>query len=224
MPYLYAWNKLTYARDIPLSMRLSSLVSTESASLTLFYTSLYHTLNPTSRTPVKKSRIHPHQGHEIEPTTTSKAITPLSHVRSAPIRLVLMRPVSTRSHQSHLWHATVLRWPRTTLMSNTPSDKTEDEPDEIVVNLAVINNNSRPVGTDPRRLEEKWNLEGANRSGADQAGEARELVSTWEVGVWGDWSILKLPGGCAGVAGVEESLAGLKVLFASRYILAEKTT
>ena len=161
-------------RDIPLSVRLAQLTSTESASLTLFYTSLYHTLNPSSRTPNKRPQNTSHTSTDppkpdIDPP---KVISALSHIRTAPIRLILTRPASGRMHNAHLWRATVIRWPK---LAYTPraltgrrsaeDEESEEAPEELIVNLSIPSNSARRTGVDPRVVEEKWRSEGPSGEG-----------------------------------------------------------
>lgn len=230
-------------RDPPLSMRLASLASAESAALTLFYTALYHTLNPSARKPAKRPRppLHAPQQTETNPQeeTQPQAISALSHIRTAPIRLVLLRPGSARVHNSHLWVAAVLRWPRIARpdplqqKQRHGQDENEESPSTILVNLALPSNSTRATGVDPRKVEERWRAEGSGSSVAGQGAsqdqglgwvdDGRELVSTWEVGVWSGWDMMDLPLD-PGYGESERSAKrkeARKVLFATRYLVAE---
>jgi hypothetical protein len=51
--------------------------------------------------------------------------------------------------------------------------------------------------------------------------ETRELVSTWEVGVWSEWGMMDLPRPPSDERGPGGGKRVGKVLFATRYLVAE---
>lgn len=173
-------------------MRLASSLATEASAVTLFYASLRRT---------HAKRTNPIDTNNLALTHThSTALThpALDHIRTAPIRLKLLYPASTRSHVGHLWRAGVLRWPTADTTSHV----------EVWLNLAVPKFGFTDLSVDPRTLLEK-------SSRVDNLGKHH-----WEVGVWAEYNLMDFP--IYGEGDNDEMPK--EVLFATRYLVVDRSS
>lgn len=203
-------------------------MTTQSSSLTLFYTSLAHTLNPSSRS----SSTYRQSDIKTDPSVSvNVAVTPLEHIRTAPIRLRLLRPLPIREHAACLWLANVRKWPKAPQrlhIEDPEEDEDEVPPDEILVNFASAAKGASGLGADIKVITGRWweRHQRVTDQVVDAPGESDVEMRRWEVGVWSEWAIVDMP--CQDVEDGREVTTSCteesskKVLFASRYLIAER--
>jgi hypothetical protein len=205
-------------REIPLAIRLNSLLTTQTSSLTLFYTSLQHTLHPS----------HSYSNRSISNSTSKPKVdistgpTPLEHIRTAPLRLLLIRPLTTREHVAQLWLASVRTWPTQPARGYINDVENDPPPEEVIVNFSQAAKGAAAAGgpgSDIKVLSGRW-WDKFERGRMDEGEDEK-----WEVGVWSEWSMADIPM----MDKVEENSSEesqrrgeRKVVFVSRYLFAER--
>lgn len=210
-------DRANMSREIPLAIRLNSLLTTQTSSLTLFYTSLQHTLHPS------------HSSRSLSNSTSKAKIeistgpTPLDHIRTAPLRLLLIRPLTTREHAAQLWLASVRTWPTQPKRGYINGVDNDPPPEEVIVNFSQAAKGAAAAGgpgSDIKVLTGRW-WDRLERGKMEDDGAEK-----WEVGVWSEWSMADIPTIDYTGEGVDEGqsqeIKERKVVFVSRYLIAER--
>lgn len=131
------------------------------------------------------------------------------------MRLRLIRPLATREHVAQLWLASVRTWPTQPLRGYQHGVDGDEAPEEVIVNFAQAAKGAAAAGganSDVKILAGRW---------WDKASQEEE-GGKWEVGVWSEWSFMDLPMEDAGENEEEDTGRKRKVVFVSRYLIAER--
>ncbi|WVQ83487.1 hypothetical protein IAT38_005628 [Cryptococcus sp. DSM 104549] len=209
----------------PPSLQLASLLSSQKASLHLFYTSLQRTLLPATHALSHTNPQHPAAPHQMPRPHHLKdkaqaSPTPLEHIRAAAT--VRLRPLEVVRGPTHngvaFWCEVLSGLPqREGYASATVSEDgrggEDGNGDKVMLVCQPLLGDCPRLGVDLRALEGRLE-EVSGEGGGDGSGG-------WEVGVWA-WSEVELPPipNSHSSAGSGVGL-GVTALLATRYVIAQ---
>jgi hypothetical protein len=183
---------------------------------------MQHTLYPSAKT-VQRSKPHYKLGAPEKAVVSARMITPLEHLRAAPLHVQLLGLVESRTHHAIMFACRII----TRHQKGEPpsSEASTCGSDHLTIAYQSLPSECVKLGIDPRTLASKW---------ADE-------TATWEAGVWAPYITAEIDVEREDVgsedAEVELSVDGreegaepdqkagqqiVKILFASRYLLAKR--